>query len=269
MKASATSIDVFKDGCNVKYIRKYVLKNMPRSVTNRWAALGNIIHAVYEKMFRFEEFGNQKWLEGLYTKCFNEELKKANVEKVPEKDRGWFYNYGKKLLLQGYNTLRNNDLLRKPISVEEWFKVPVGEKEGIEQKDHIITGKMDAVFDNGSKILVIDYKTGKETPDEKTLRRNVQLTTYSFVISKTLGKDCDLGLLYPKHEKILLTNRTPRDHKKLFVTLAEMTEMDKVTSEVELPTINPSPKACQYCELGLLGKCEGPAQIGFTYDQSH
>ncbi len=270
MKTSATAIETHDGseegpGCTLRYVRRYVLKNMPRTPMSRWAAIGNAVHSTYEQMFKFGIFKDPKYLINLYSKNFEIEFSKSGTEKLLPKDRGMIFGYGRKILLLGYETLKLKKLLKAPLIAEEWFNIPLSEEDGVVEKGHSINGKIDAIFEVEDDLYIIDYKTGKQMPSETEVRRNMQLTTYTWVVKKLFNRDCKAGLLYPQHQTILLTQRKPRDFAKLSGLLNEMIELDKIKSDKDLP-IFPTQKNCVFCELRLNNKCNGPEKAGLKFN---
>ena len=123
------------------------------------------------------------------------------------------------------------------IDLEKPFRVKTA--QGV-----ILSGKMDRVDDIGSNIIeIIDYKTGK-TPEEKDMKKDLQLSIYFLAAT-------DKGMYGKKPEEVLLSLFYLQDMKKIsYSKKVEDIEVIKKTITKVVDNINMSnfsPKKGPWC----------------------
>lgn len=185
--------------CPLHYKLKYILK-VPAPMTAA-QSFGASIHATlrdfYQKIIRREKTKIQDSLLLLKKNWINE----GYQSRLHEKEA---LERAKKILV---NYLKS-DNKNSPLALELPFKFNI---EGLQ-----IGGRIDRINRlKGNQIEILDYKTGNNTPDEKSLNANLQLTTYA--LAGTLVRDpilnkraheVILSLYYLEEEKKFTTTRT-------------------------------------------------------------
>ena len=221
--------------CPLHYKLKYFLK-IPTPISSA-QSFGISVHATlrdfYQKILRGEKIKpqivtsllNANWInEGYASKSHEKEaLKKA--EKIIK------------------NYLNENLTVSSPLALELPFKFSIGNLQ--------IGGRIDRIDKlKNNQIEILDYKTGSNIPDQKTLTQNHQLTTYA--LAATMVKD---QLLNKKPEDIILSLYYLEEGKKFTTTRTkEQLEEAKKWFSQKAVEISKSDFACSHSTFCL--NCE-------------
>lgn len=259
MRASATSIETFNgkniesqkpEGCIMRYVRRYVLKNMPKSVFGKEGVLGNIIHETMKDVLLLSLWDDRTSILKLYYKYYDSEFKKTGSEKLSESEHEQYKKKGRGILRKTIEMMKERNFLRRPLQAEKWFNIFLSKDNGfLGDGKHYLTGKMDAAFEeNDDTVSVVDYKTGKWSISEEEASKNIQMIAYSFVIRKLFRKKSNLFLAYPQKRLWIPAKINVKHEEKLMVILTEMSKYDSVKNHEDLE-LNPSRDNCVFCEL--------------------
>ena len=203
--------------CPLHYKLKYFLKiPTPSSCAQ---SFGISVHATlrdfYQKILRGEKIKPQDATSLLNANWINEGYASKSHEKEALKK-------AEKIIK---NYLNDNLSASSPLALELPFKFTIGNLQ--------IGGRIDRIDKlKNNQIEILDYKTGSNVPDQKTLTQNHQLTTYA--LAATMVKDqllskkpeeVILSLYYLEERKKFTTTRTKEqleDAKKWFLQKAEV-----------------------------------------------
>lgn len=272
MKASATSAETFhgKDifseehtGCVKRYVKRYVFKNMPKSIFGKEGVMGNIIHETMKDVLNLGIKDDKTAILKLYYKYYESEFSKSGNEKLSDEEHESYKKKGKIILRDTIKMMRSRNFLRKPLMAEKWFNINLNENDGFTGKGkHYLIGKLDAAFETekANTVSVVDYKTGKWVISEKDASRNIQMAAYFFVIKKIYRKESELMLAYPQKKEWVSAKISDKHVTALMKIFSDMSELDNVSKDDEENLeITPSRDNCFFCELKH--KCIGGISI--------
>lgn len=142
-----------------------------RAPTTPWLALGNALHYALEIGHKDEEFSIDNAIK-LFLAEFKRILEDEEVFiSYPQQRK--LETEGSEMLGVYYAQLQNNEIPKRPMALEEAFRIPF---LGIE-----IIGRIDRIDQLPSGGLAVsDYKSGKAKPDAWFLRHDPQLTAYAW-----------------------------------------------------------------------------------------
>ena len=158
------------------------------------------------------------------------------------------FSQGVKILKEYYQ--KNYPTNFNIVDLETRFDVPLVDEKNNET--HIITGKIDRIdkIENGFEI--IDYKTSKKMPPQKTVDENLQLSTYHLGIAnrwpsiEEKNNKVKLSLYFLRHSEKLSTKRTAEQlnetRGKILGIIRQIKEMEE--KEEFKPRANP---LCDWC----------------------
>ncbi len=237
---SYSQLDTFKR-CPLQYKYKNILR-IPAAKSHA-ASFGSSIHSTLRNFYLNQVQGKkqtqkdllilleQNWVaEGYQSKKHELSLKKR----------------AKKYLRDFYK--KSFDPRRLPLAIETNFKIPL--KAGL-----IVGGKIDRVDKlAGNKIEIIDYKTGENPPDQKSLDRDLQLSVYALAatspgIYNKRPEEVILSLYFFDGQKKISTERTVKQLKET------KEEILKTAEEITKSDFQPTPGTsfpCSFCEYRLL-----------------
>ncbi len=216
--------------CPLRYKYSYVL-NIPVS-KNAALVFGETIHTTLQKFYLQFIKNRQIGLNSLM-QIYKDEWQPIGYSSIAHHNK--MYNDGKKMLELFYKKYHDKNV--QIIDLEKPFRVKTA--QGV-----ILSGKMDRVDDIGSNIIeIIDYKTGK-TPEEKDMKKDLQLSIYFLAAT-------DKGMYGKKPEEVLLSLFYLQDMKKIsYSKKVEDIEVIKKTITKVVDNINMSnfsPKKGPWC----------------------
>lgn len=180
---SYTQLETY-ERCPLQYKYQYILK-VP-TVPSASLSFGNTIHKTLQD-FYVEYIKDKSVKEGRLMKIYKENWIPLGYASGDHENR--MKREGEKILKYFYKTYHNNGL--KIIGLEKLFKIKI-------TSDIYINGKIDRIDQSDNKkIEIIDYKTGKK-PDEKELKKSLQLSIYAMAST-------DKGLYNKKLSQVNLT----------------------------------------------------------------
>lgn len=196
--------------CPLMYKYKYVLRIPTAPVS--YLVFGNIIHKTlqefYKKYLENPQINpreifilyKKNWLPLGFTSSSHEKKVKENGKIILENFIKKFHHPNLKIL-----------------GLEKKFKIKI--------KDFYLNGKIDRVDQiNDKEIEIIDYKTGQK-PEEKTLKKNIQLSIYALAAS-------DKNFYNKKIEEINLSYYYLEENTKITLKKTQE-ELNKVLKEIE------------------------------------
>lgn len=235
---SYTQINTYEI-CPLRYKYQYVLK-IP-TLPNFAASFGESIHQALYQFYLLHKRGEEPQLTTLldfYESSWIPFGYKTKVHKERMKI------VGKKFLKTFYKTFHNKNI--KVIDLEKKFKIRIS-------NSLFLSGKIDRVDKKGSRVEIIDYKTGASKSDDQ-IKKDLQLPLYALAAH-------DNGLYNKKIDDIMLTFHFLQDNKKITRQAAEIdltSAKNKIIKTVE--NINKAsfePKAgtwCNFCPFRI--NCE-------------
>lgn len=236
---SYSQIQTF-DVCPLHYKLRYLLK-VPTPTTAAMS-FGTSIHNVLRDFYQRQIAKNPILLNDI------EDLLKINwiIEGYASKEHEQLAYEQAKKVIQGY-LQKDFSPDHLPLALELPFEFFVNKLR--------VGGRIDRIDDLGDgRIEIIDYKTGDNIPDEKSLKNNLQLTTYALaaVNSKTslfnkTPEQVVLSLYYLEHDKKLTTTRTLDQLEEAKMLLAQ-----KADEIMQSDFTCSSSIFCQNCEYKML-----------------
>ncbi len=214
---SYSQIQTF-DICPLHYKLKYILK-IP-TPQNSAQSFGTSVHSTlrdfYLQYFKEQDVKEEDVLAILERNWINEGYDSRFDERRS-------YEKAKKIVSSYIKNHFDPKIL--PIALEYPFNFML--------KDLKIGGRIDRIDTLGNgKIEIVDYKTGKNIPDEKKLSTDQQLTVYALaanmVIDKILNKkpeEIALSLYYLEADKKLTTTRTKAQLEEAKKSILEKREL--------------------------------------------
>jgi len=238
---SYSQIQTF-DICPLHYKLRYILK-IPVPQTSA-QSFGTSVHAVLRDFYQSWILGNKPKIDNIGDILKNDWINEGYSSKAHERSA---FAKAKNIAIE---YLKNNfDKTNLPLALELPFNFTI---ENIK-----IGGRIDRVDKIGKgKIEIIDYKTGSNIPDERKLKKDLQLTFYALAATKVLNvilnktpEEIQLSLYYLELNKKLTTTRTKEqleEAEKLILEKAEeISKSDFLCSGSSL---------CKNCEYKILCK---------------
>ncbi len=231
--------------CPLHYKLRFILKipTQPSSPLSFGISIHSTLRDYFQKKIRKEKV-TKKDIEALLKKAWIDEGYESKVHQNEAFKRGIY-------ILERY--IGKHDGIKTPLGVEVPFMFSLFNKE--QNQTLKIGGRIDRVDDIGNNsIEIVDYKTGTQTPTEKELQNNLQLTVYALaateVRDKIFNKKAEtvkLSLHFLEDETIYSTTRTQEQldeaKKLLFAKVQEIAQSDFTCSHSML---------CQNCEYKML-----------------
>lgn len=239
---SYSQIQTF-DTCPLHYKLKYILKiPSPQSAAQ---IFGTSLHAAL-KDFYMRAIDRQKPTVDDIESILTQHWEKEGYE-GKEHERQAF---AKGLAILKKYILNNYDPHILPIALEIPFQIPL-------TKTLHIGGRIDRIDRLDEETLeIIDYKTGKNMPDEKELLKNFQLTLYGLAASEIRDpilhrkpENLKLSLYYLEQGAKLTTMRTAEQLEK-----AKQQILEKVEEITHSDFACSGGMACENCEYKMLCK---------------
>lgn len=236
---SYSQLETFKT-CGLQYKYHYILK-IP-TTQNSAASFGDTIHKTLQKFYLMYLKDNSIGLEMLLD-MFESSWIPLGYSSVAHQSR--MKKEGKEMLKKFYKQYHHEHM--QIMGIEKLFKIKVND-------DIFITGKIDRIDqkENG-EIEIIDYKTGKK-PDEKELKKSLQLSMYALAASdKGLYKKpldtINLTFYYLQTMDKVTMKRSPEEIEHVKKTI--QTTVDKIREGVFAPNVGPW---CDFCPFKMI--CE-------------
>jgi len=211
---SYSQIQTF-DICPLHYKLKYILK-IPTPATAA-TAFGTSIHSALRDFYLLQKSRQTKDLPDL--KHLLEHVWISEGYNSPSEEQHAFEK-ALKLLIHHVQIYFNPDNL--PLELELPFEFFIEKLK--------VSGRIDRIDKVGTETVeIIDYKTGTHVPDEKELKKNLQLTTYALALVSMREfnwkpENIILSLYYLEVDKKISTTRTKEqleEAKNIFVEKAQ------------------------------------------------
>ena len=210
--------------CPHRFFLEYI-KRMPRKITPKALKRGSEVHGLMDSFYDTNAT--------TITEAVKEIKQNPKFEEHKEV-MGNFIEANKEVLSEG------KDLLTKPI-----FK----EIKMYDQETNI-SGIVDAIQMDGNKIILIDYKTGKEHP-LKDYRFELALYTYLFE-KEYNQKITHWGIYFADANKFKIEEK---DTKEMVKALKEVADVRALVKEKKF---DKKPGwMCKYCSSWENGYCDG------------
>lgn len=237
MHISYSSLDSFQI-CPAKY--KFSEIDRLKSPKSKEAIFGTIVHETL-KMFH-DPARLIKPSEEDVMKFFTEKWNKEPYQSTAEEAAA--FDMGLRMLRDYYK--KNISIRFNVIDLETRFETPV---EDGDKETHRVVGKIDRIdkLENG-QYEIVDYKTGKKLPSQKSVDENLQLSIYHLGLLNRWPslKDSEVrvSLYYLKHNEKLSTVRSPKDIKETREKVLD------IISQIKTSKFEPNPNPlCDWCEF--------------------
>lgn len=223
--------------CLAKYFYTYIIGE-PRQFGEA-ATLGNIIHDVLENKLEANETITEDLLDQLYL-----EFEERRVERDPDNEISEELIEIGKYMLTEFVDRHSGDSF--PIESKEMeFQIVVGRG--------LINGFIDRVDIKGNRLIITDYKSGKNEVAQKHVPTNLQLGIYALAASKLYpGKEVYAQLYYLRSGKMKGHLFSEGDLSKVEQRLVEIA--DKLTTIQNYPTTS-NVRVCYWCDHAKSGVC--------------
>lgn len=202
MRYSASKFNLYSD-CSLKY--KFIYKdNLKKPAISVHLAYGSSVHKGLE--FLNKQLLNKKPDIEDMLQSYDDEWNKEISDMGLENDK----YFVPKLYYHGLNTLINyydNFIDYEVIGSEIEFEVPLPIENNTEDT---LYGLIDAIIKQKDNIIIVDYKTSKETYNRFKLDTSIQLALYSYAFRHLL-----------KEQKIYDTRKTKEDYIAYYVLLKD------------------------------------------------
>lgn len=241
---SYSQIQTF-DICPLHYKCKYILKipTPPSPAQSFGTSVHSSLRDFYQNLTRGIKQNKNSLLQLLERNWINEGYESRSHELKALEG-------AKKILANYYQNSFNPKII--PAALEQSFKFSLRRDNG----SHLmIGGRIDRIDSlEGNKIEIIDYKTGNNTPEEKKLKEDWQLTFYALAATEVndrlmnrKAEDVTLSLFYIEQNKKFTTTRTMEQlieaKKKILEKAEEIAKSDFVCSKHMF---------CKNCEYKIL-----------------
>ncbi|MEK9178188.1 MAG: ATP-dependent DNA helicase [Patescibacteria group bacterium] len=238
---SYSQIQTFEQ-CPLHYKLKYILR-IPVPPTSA-QSYGTSIHSALRDFYKLTSIGEKPQLPDLLKALDSNWIREGYASKKHLENA---YEKAKKLLTTYFKKYYSDKT--KTLGIEYPFKFRL--------EDLSIGGRIDRIDDLGEgRIEIIDYKTGLNIPDKRSLEKNIQLTFYALAATEIkdeiLGRTPEkiiLSLFYLEKGEKFSTVRTGQQLEEAKDYIAKkVSEISK--SDFQCSIIN-----CGKCEYQML--CQG------------
>lgn len=193
---SASRLTLYSD-CGLKYKFNYIDK-LGKPAKSIHLAYGSAVHKGLE-VLNLSLLKEKAHIEDIFQAYEDEWHKELNSMGIEKDFLMW------KLYFHGLNTLSKyyeNNLDYEVISAEQRFNVPIIYPDGTEDKEHSMSGIIDAIIKRKSNLIILDYKTAKEAFNRFKLNTSIQLAIYSYAVRYMLSKGLIKGINKKKEDYI-------------------------------------------------------------------
>lgn len=241
MRLSYTALDTYQH-CPLKF--KFGQIDRIKTSKTKEALFGSLIHEILKSFHNPGQIVPPTEEEML--KLFSEKWDPTLYEDPQEETIA--FSQGVKILKNYY--AKNSPSEFNIVDLETRFEAPIEDKN----EAHIITGIIDRIdrLPDGT-FEVIDYKTTKKMPGQKSIDNNLQLAIYHLGIANRWPsiveqkKPVKLSLYFLRHDEKLSTKRTPEfieDTKEKILLITDQIKSSMTKNEFDA---NPGP-LCDWCQ---------------------
>ncbi|HUQ64108.1 MAG TPA: ATP-dependent DNA helicase [Acidimicrobiales bacterium] len=242
LRLSASQLSVYDD-CPLRYAYQYVLG--ARSDAGVHAALGTLVHEALAEFLDPDspdagDLSHERLL-AIAESLWRDDIAPYRPQ-VEEVRRDYFSMLNDWWTVEG----GGSPMCPEVLGVERKFEIEVG--------PHTVTGSIDRIdrADDGEGLRVVDYKTGRTTPNADQVAANIQLAVYHLAASRdpglvALGAPSQLRLLFVREMKAFEQTVTP-DHaaatEERILATAEL-----ILDEQFAPSIDADCRTCSFHRL--------------------
>ncbi|MBK1788936.1 RecB family exonuclease [Prauserella cavernicola] len=169
------------DDCPRRYRLNYLDRPTPQR-TGAWAhsTLGAVVHNALRALFDLPvDRRTPERAAALVTDQWNDAgfLDAEQAGAYRDRAKRWVAEY-----------VEHSDVTPDPVGLERWVSAPVSPGEG--PPSLIVEGRADRIDERDGELVIIDYKTGRRTPDEHEARGSQALALYAVAAARTLRRPC-------------------------------------------------------------------------------
>jgi len=236
---SYSQLEAYKR-CPRQYKYNYILK-IPVAPTSQ-ESFGITIHKTLQNFYH-GSLTNDKMDKKRLLEIYKESWIPIGYASLAHQNR--MKQEGQKMLQNFFIKFHNQN--NKIINLEKLFKIKL-------TKDIYITGKIDRVdLHKNNEIEIIDYKTGRQ-PDEKILKKSLQLSIYALAASDTnlFNKkisQVNLTFYFLQNLEKVTVKRTNEEIKQVKKEIIDL--VSKIRKEAYSPNVGP---ICDFCPYRII--CE-------------
>ncbi|OZM75163.1 recombinase RecB [Amycolatopsis antarctica] len=217
-KVTPARLATFAD-CPRRYRMAYVDRPTPQR-TGAWAhsTLGAVVHNALRALFELPaERRTSERGAALVTEQWNDAgfLDGLQAIRYRALAREWVANY-----------VDRADVSARAVGLERWVSASVsGSTGGRENPTMIVEGRADRIDERDGELVIVDYKTGRRTPDADEARDARALAMYAVAAERTLRAPCRRVELHHVPSGTVAvaehTTESLRDHLSRAETIAE------------------------------------------------
>ncbi|MDP3057788.1 MAG: PD-(D/E)XK nuclease family protein [bacterium] len=234
MRISYSSLESFLT-CPAKY--KFSEIDKIKSPKSKEALFGTLIHKTLQMMHDPSTLVSpiEEEVLAFFSSSWDKDVYASESEEMTA------FEQGVKIIKDYYK--RNYPANFHILGLESFFEAPIKDGEEI----HSITGKIDRIDKlKDDTFEVIDYKTSRTLPSQKSVDENMQLAMYHLgLLNKwpnLAGKPVKLSLYFLRHGEKLSTIKNTEKLKETTEKILEI--IDKIKVSNFAPEINP---LCDWC----------------------
>lgn len=180
MKVTPARLSTFDD-CPRRYRLAYVDRPTPQR-TGPWAhsTLGAVVHNALRELFDLPAAERTSARAAALVGAHWKDAGFADAEQAAEYRRiakEWVADY-----------VETHDVAADPRGLERWVSAPTSGDGG--QASMIVEGRADRIDERDGELVIVDYKTGRRTPDEAEARSSQALALYAVAAERTLRTPC-------------------------------------------------------------------------------
>ena len=219
---SYTQINTYLS-CPLKYSFQYIEK-IPWPFKPEALVFGSAIHQSLEHFYTGRKEGRSvplKEMLAIYDASWEKDVGDNEIRFKNGNTRESLMKNAEAMIETFLATVKPGEVL----AVEQAFSVDIINPETKEKLDVPLEGRIDLIEQTRTGIAVIDHKTAAKKYDDERVANDLQLTAYSYVMSRQGHDPEDITLRFDvllKNGKCAFqtyaTFRTPLDHQRLFKT---------------------------------------------------